>query len=66
MLCFMYMCLTCVDVCQHGDIRLLDELSGEVKVCLDGVWTSLCGDEWSSVEASVACRQLGYAQGMLT
>ena len=55
------------DLCEHGDLRLdpflPDVMSGVVEVCLDGVWTSVSGDGWSSLEASVTCRQLGYSQG---
>ncbi len=44
------------DVCQQGDARLdpslSDGTSGVVEVCLDGVWTSVCGDGWSPVQGS--------------
>lgn len=35
-------------------------VTGSVEICVDGVWTSLCGNEWSAIEAAVACRELGY------
>lgn len=64
----------CIDVCLHGDIRLiptesspLPEALGQVEVCLNGVWSCICGSEWTNEEATVACRQLGYASsGMVT
>lgn len=36
---------------------------GRVEVCLSGVWSSICGSNWSIEEATVVCRQLGYASG---
>ena len=62
-----------IDVCLHGDVRLitaesssLSESWGRVEVCLSGVWSSICGSEWSNDEATVVCRQLGYtSSGMV-
>ncbi len=52
------------DVCVHGDTRLVSIISsqplGRVEVCLSGVWSSVCGSNWDTVDATVFCRQLGY------
>ena len=51
-------------VCQPGTIQLVSghsEGTGLVQVCLDGSWTYVCGSGWSSVDAGVICRQLGYS-----
>ena len=51
-------------VCQPGTIQLAttqSEGTGLVQVCLDGSWTYVCGIGWSTADAEVACRHLGYS-----
>ena len=50
--------------CIHGDIRLVGGTTpyrGRVEVCLFNMWGTVCDHWWSSVDARVACRQLGYS-----
>ena len=47
----------------NGDIRLiggLNEREGRVEVCIGGVWGTVCHYDWSSSDARVVCRQLGF------
>ena len=56
------LCVTVV--CSEGDIRLVGGRSsaeGRVEVCVNNAWGTVCDDSWSSVDASVACRQAGFS-----
>ena len=46
-----------------GRIRLVDgdsPLRGRLEVHYQGVWGTVCGDNWRSVNSDIVCQQLGY------
>lgn len=50
--------------CAYGNIKLVGdgEYAGKVKICINHVWASVCSNDWDKMDATVACRQLGFSQ----
>ena len=49
--------------CSNGDIRLVGgstDNEGNVQICYNNAWGSVCDDYWGMTDSDVVCRQLGY------
>ena len=52
--------------CQDAEIRLAgstNEREGRVEILYQGIWGTICDNEWNDIDATVACRQLGFLNG---
>ena len=51
--------------CELGELRLaggaVNATTGLLEICIDGMWGSICDDQWTNDDANVACFQLGFA-----
>ena len=53
-----------IEPCRTNQLRLRGgniPNEGRVEICINDVWGTVCDDLWSSTDATVVCRQLGYS-----
>ena len=49
--------------CNDTEVQLVGSQSpydGRLEICIDGLWRTVCDDNWDKRDAAVVCRQLGY------
>ena len=49
--------------CTDGDLRLVggaSKLEGRVEVCYNNQWGAVCDNYWTTSDATVVCKQLGF------
>jgi len=50
--------------CIEGEVRLLEgstALEGRVAICNNDVWGTVCHTGWTTTDARVVCRELGFS-----
>ena len=55
-----------VTECEDGDLRLVGgstSREGNLEICLNNTYGAICDDFWDSLDARVACLQLGFTNG---
>ena len=55
---------TTIAICEDGDVRVIgnSSRSGRVEVCFSETWGTICNGQWTSNDAKVVCRQLGWSR----
>ncbi len=56
-------CIKFAAICHDGELRLVGSfiLEGRLEICFKEEWGTICDDRWDDVDATVACRELGFS-----
>ena len=49
--------------CTNGEVRLVGGSGpheGQVEVCVNEAWGTVCSSGWNTADSNVVCRQIGY------
>ena len=52
------------DITLTGGYQGVNSHSGVIEILYSGSWGRVCDDEWDLLDATVACRQLGYSYAL--
>ena len=61
------MLYTSIASCDNGALRLTGDgaagyvASGTVEICINNQWGNICASDWTTMDAQVVCKQLGYS-----
>ena len=50
-------------MCEHGSLRLEGGVAsnkGQLEICINNMWGTICNDSFDNNAAKVACTQMGY------
>ena len=56
--------VVCAILCSDNEIRVVEgssQTEGRVEICFNQLWGTVTDDFWSFLDATVACRQLGFS-----
>ena len=52
--------------CTHGSLRFVDgnvKHEGRLEICINGLWGTICNNDWRDSDSRIACKQLNYPGG---
>ena len=49
---------------EQGNVRIVNgstPFEGRIEICNNRRWGTVCDDAWGTIDANIACRQLGFS-----
>ena len=53
--------------CNEGEVRLVNgtvKKEGRLEICNNGIWGGICSYSFTQIDGYIACKQMGYDNGM--